>query len=89
MKYLLPLLLAGCATTQPAVQVREVPVPTPVPCLTADEYTALAERMPPRISSQLTGEAAKDLPIIAGSALDLRAYAGDLLAVLLECSEAG
>lgn len=86
MRYLLPLLLAGCATTQPAVEIREVEVPTPVPCLTAEQYAELAGRMPPQVRALLNGNAGHDLPIIAGSALDLRAYAGDLLGVLLECS---
>lgn len=80
----LPLaLLAACAATEPAVEVRLVPVPTPVPCLAAD---AIPDE-PPRVADTLTGDAAADLPVVAASALQLRAWGQELSAAMHACAE--
>ena len=82
----LPLLaLAACNTTQPAVEIRTVEVPTPVACPDAETVAALKAGEPPRVAPILTGNAATDLPIVAGSALRLRAWAGELMAVVDGC----
>jgi hypothetical protein len=74
--------LAGCQTTQPAVQVREVRVPVPQPCLPADQIPA----EPPTVADQLTGNAAADLPIVASSALLLRAWGREMYGALAACA---
>ncbi len=78
------MALAGCQTTQPAVEIRTVKVPTPVPCLAADEIPA----EPSTVADQLTGNAAADLPIVAASALMLRAWGREMFAALDACAGA-
>lgn len=78
-------LLAACTHNEPAVRVERIETPVPVPCVPAERVAELEAAEPPRIADQLTGNAAVDLPIVAGSALDLRAYATDLLAVVRGC----
>ena len=77
---LLTVALAGCAH-QPKVEVREVPVPTPVACV--DPQTIPEE--PPRVAQQLNGNARHDLVIVADSAQDLRSWGQALRALLDEC----
>lgn len=77
------MALAGCQTTQPAVEVRTVEVSTPVPCLPADQIPA----EPDTVADQLTGNAAADLPIVAASALMLRAWGHELSAALDACAD--
>lgn len=79
------LLLAGCAgrAPPPAIAARVVTVDRPVAisCVKASDIPA----EPPRIGDRLTGDAAADLPVVAASAVRLRAYAGQLAALLGGC----
>jgi hypothetical protein len=77
---LLALLLAGCAHKEP-VEIREVPVPTPVTCI--DPGAIPPE--PPRVARRLTGNARRDLEIVAESAQDLRAWGRDMRTLLERC----
>jgi len=77
---LLVVLLAGCAH-KPPVEIREVPVPTPVTCV--DPNAIPAE--PPRVARRLTGHARRDLEIVAESAQDLRAWGQKMRSLLERC----
>lgn len=68
------LALTGCATPRVAT----------IYCL--DKTTQLPTE-PPKVKGQLTGEADKDLRIVAGSALRLRAWGQGLQTVLEGCRE--
>jgi hypothetical protein len=74
------LLLAGCAH-KPAVEIREVPVPTPVTCV---DPTAIPAE-PPRVARRLTGDARRDIEIVAESAQDLRAWGQEMRSLLEMC----
>ena len=74
------VLVAGCAH-KPEVEIREVAVPTPVTCV--DPRAIPAE--PPRVAQRLTGNARRDLEIVAKSAQDLRAWGQDMRALLEKC----
>ena len=77
MKSALPLILlalSGCTTTRYVS----------VPCLTKDQVIP-AE--PPKVHDQLTGQADKDLRIVAGSAVKLRAWGVGLRGILEGCRE--
>ncbi len=74
-------LLAACQTAEPGVTVRTVSVPTPVACLPLAEIPA----EPPLVADQLNGVPAHDLPIVAASALRLRAVVQEMRAALLAC----
>lgn len=56
-----------------------------VPCLTQEQYDKLKADEPPKVKDQLTGEADKDIRIIGGSAVRLRAWGNGLLGVLGGC----
>lgn len=71
------LTLTACATT-PTVKY------TPVYCLSQGQIIPVE---PPKVKSQLTGQADKDLEIVAGSAVRLRAW-GEGLQTILEGCEA-
>ena len=77
------LLLAGCATPQPGIQVRTVPVPTPVPCVKREEIPA----EPDLVGDKLTGQAAADLVTVGQSALELRRWGRAMRSVLEACAE--
>ena len=77
---LLALLLAGCAH-KPPVEIREVSVPTPVTCV--DPNAIPAE--PARVARRLTGNAQRDLAIVAASAQDLRAWGQEMRSLLEQC----
>ena len=78
---LLPaVVLAGCAP-KPPVEVRHVPVPTRVTCV--DPRAIPAE--PPRVAGRLTGNARRDLEIVAGSAQGLRAWGREMRGLLQQC----
>jgi ABC-type uncharacterized transport system auxiliary subunit len=72
----LALALTGCAPHPRFVQTY---------CLTQAQFDQLKQSQPPKVRSQLTGEADKDLRIIAGSAIRLRAHDDGLLEVLGGC----
>jgi hypothetical protein len=78
MKHALPLLalcLMGCTTTRFVT----------VPCLNAEQYKKLEQSQPEKVHGNLTGEADKDLRIVAGSAVRLRAWGTGMLGVLQGC----
>jgi hypothetical protein len=77
---LLVIVLAGCAH-KPAVEVREVPVPTPVTCV--DPNAIPAE--PPRVASRFTGNARRDLEILAANAQALRKWGQEMRSLLEMC----
>lgn len=77
---LLPVVLAGCAP-KPAVEVRHVPVATPVTCV---DPSAIPPE-PPRVVRRLTGNAKRDLEIVAASAQDLRAWGKEMRELLEKC----
>lgn len=66
--------LSGCVTTRYVT----------VPCVSKNQQLP-AE--PPKIHNQLTGEADKDLRIVAGSNLRLRAWGEGLQSILEGCRE--
>jgi ABC-type uncharacterized transport system auxiliary subunit len=66
--------LSGCATTRYVTTY----------CLSHDQ-TIPAE--PPKVKGQLTGQADKDLEIVAGSAIRLRAWGEGLNIILEGCQE--
>ena len=76
------LALAACNHTQAGVKIQRVEVPVPQPCLPLDQIPA----EPPRVADQLTGNAAVDLPIVAASALLLRAWGQELAAAHRACA---
>lgn len=80
------VLLAACQTTQPAVQVREVEVPVPVPCLSRAQMEEDRFQEPPLVGDRLTGDEAVDLSIVSASALLLRAWGKELLAAHEGCA---
>ncbi len=73
---LLPFFVVGCASSGPKI----VKVPVPVACA---PDTLPAE--PPKIAGALTGNAERDIGIVAGSALRLRAWGLELEAILQGC----
>lgn len=76
-------LLAACATTPGAVEVREVRVPTPVACVSADAIPP----EPAKVGGQLAGDAVTDSSILAASALELRKWGQELSALLTGCAD--
>lgn len=76
---LIALALTACQTPQPGIEVREVEVPTPVPCVDADEVPA----EPPQVGDQFTGDAQHDLGILAPNALALRIWGRTLRALIV------
>lgn len=73
------MALAACSHTEPGIEVRTVSVPTPVPCVDP----ALIPVEPDEVGDQLTGNAVRDLGIIAPSALELRKWGRELLALIV------
>ena len=67
------LALAGCVTTPKLVTI---------PCIAKDQ---VLPSEPPKIHSRLNGAADHDLPIVAGSALRLRAYSQALRGIVESC----
>lgn len=83
---IIPLFLCACATTPcppPAISVRTVEVvkPVPVACVKPEQVPA----MPPRVGDDLTGDAQRDLDVVAASAIRLRAALDQALALLGAC----
>ena len=77
---LLLVALAGCAH-KPEAEIREVPVPTPVTCVDRNQIPA----EPPRVAPRFTGNARRDLEILADSAQALRAWGQEMRALLELC----
>ena len=70
------IALSGCAHSPRYVTV---------PCVTPEQYEKLKADEPPKVGDTLTGEADKDIRIVGGSAVRLRAYGRGLLGVLEGC----
>lgn len=82
------LTLNACQTTQPAIEVREIEVPVPQPCLTQEQLAELPE--PDLIGDRLgrtpeTAEADRD--ILAATNLRLRAWGRTLYFANVACAE--
>lgn len=78
--------LAGCTrpdVSPPAIEVRvqRVEVPVPVPCVDAKSVPA----EPGKVGGQLNGQAARDLDLVAASALQLRQWGRELKALIAPC----
>ena len=73
------LALTACTTDQQGVRVEQVPVPTPVACVSPEQVPA----EPPQVGEQLTGDAVHDLGIVAPSALELRKWGRSLYALIV------
>lgn len=77
------VLLTGCATTpQQGISIKEIRIPTPVACVPIEAIPA----EPPTVAETLTGNASADLPIVASSALLLRAWGREIHAALVACA---
>jgi hypothetical protein len=74
---ILCLLLAACGGH------RVVSVPTPVPCVRADQLP----EAPGSVKPDLTGDARRDVPVLAVAVLQWRDYAGKLRALLEGCKQ--
>lgn len=77
------LILGGCQTTEPGIEVRTVEVPVPQPCLPADQIPA----EPGTVGHLLNGAAAHDLTIVAESALLLREWGQRMHTALTACAD--
>jgi hypothetical protein len=77
---LLVAALAGCAH-EPEVEIREVPVPTPVTCV--DPRRIPPE--PPLVAQQFNGNARHDLVILAENAQELRKWGQEMRSLLEMC----
>ena len=80
----LVLLLAACTPTpHPAIEVRVVEkiVPVAVSCVKASDVPS----EPALVGDKLTGDAARDLPTVAASAVRLRAWGRTLAALVSAC----
>ncbi len=71
----LGLLLAGCASGP-----RVVSVPVPTPC-----FSGAIPAEPEQVGGRLTGNAERDIGVVAGSALRLRLWGRELRAALTAC----
>ena len=71
------VLLAACGHDEPGIEVRTVPVPTPVPCVNTADLPTVTPK------SSLTGDARADTVILRAENLDLRAENGDLRALIV------
>jgi hypothetical protein len=72
--------LAGCAH-EPEVEIREVPVPSPVRCV---DPRRIPEE-PPRVAQLFNGNARHDLVILAENTQELRKWGEELRALLELC----
>ena len=79
-------LLTGCAGPV-AVETRVVreTVPIPVPCVKPTDIPI----MPPRVGSQLTGDAVNDASVLAAYALRLRGALDTAISALKACQTTG
>jgi hypothetical protein len=71
------LALTGCTTTRYVTSA----------CFTKQQYEALKSQQPPKVRSELTGQADRDTQILAGSLIRVRSYSDGLLTVLGGCVE--
>lgn len=76
----LPVLaLAACQHQQPAVEVRQVLVPTPVSCVDPADIPP----EPEQVGDKFNGDAKHDLGILAPNALELRKWGRALRALMV------
>lgn len=77
--------LAGCGGQLPPPEIRvervEIDRPVAVSCVKAEDIPAI----PARVGDQLTGDAVRDLDLIAANALRLRAALDQAVALLVGC----
>ncbi len=78
---LLVAVLAGCTHREPEVQIREVPVPTPVACVDPQQIP----EEPPRVAQLFNGNARHDLVILAENAQQLRTWGQNMRSLLEMC----
>ena len=77
---LIAVPLAGCAHKH-EVEIREVPVPTPVACVDPERIPV----EPPRVAQRFNGNARHDLEILARNAQDLRLWGQEMRMLLEAC----
>ena len=70
--------LAACATPKYIV----------TPCATAEQVAEREAAEPPKVGDQLTGNAAEDVRVLAGSSIRLRSWGQGNLDILKQCAEA-
>jgi len=76
---LVPLLLAGCATAQPKIQIQRVNVPVPVACI--DRAS-----IPPEPAKVTLPDDARDAADVAiAQAMTLRGWGHELMALINPC----
>jgi len=76
------MLLGGCRSSTPGVEIRTVQVSQPQPCLPPEKIPD----EPARVAGTLTGDAETDLSIITASALLLRAWGQEMHSALVACA---
>lgn len=69
--------LSGCATSQTLT----------APCISQAEYDKLAASEPQKVKSRLTGQGDADSRVLAGSAIELRAWGETMLGTLKICTK--
>ena len=77
-----PLLIASCAHQEVPVEVREVPVISPVKCVDP----AKIPPEPRRVANRLNGDAKHDLQIVAANARELRTWGEQMRTLLEQCT---
>jgi len=74
--------LAACKTVPaPPVEIREVPMPTPVACVDPAEIP----EEPAMVGQRFNGDAKHDLAVLAPNAQALRKWGQDMRALLERC----
>ncbi len=75
------LFLTSCSPT-PKPETRYVTIH----CVTQEQANQLKATEPPKVGSQLTGQAQEDLKVVAASAVELRSWGLGLLGVIEGCA---
>jgi hypothetical protein len=78
---LIAVLVAGCKHAPQPPEIREVLVPTPVPCVDPADIPP----EPPTVGEKFNGDAKHDLQILAPSARALREWGQNLRTLLEAC----
>ena len=79
------LLLAGCAKPETHIVTRDVLVPTPVPCITADQRAAIEALLPGDMGPWLPDARQREGVLIARLS-QYRAFADGVRAIMPGCS---
>lgn len=80
------LAVSACANRDPvppAVEIRTVTLEKPVPVACVDSKSVPAE--PEKVGGRLSGQAAHDADLLAGSAVKLRQWGRELRALITPC----